>query len=98
MIGGPEEISAQDWVLFNGPRNYLLSSAYLMACMFAGLQKVREDIPYLRLSSTDDTQLVKLILEVQIALLQRQGAQYVIQTSIGQDMYLRREARLRTYR
>jgi len=27
----------------------LLSSAYLIARMFAGMQKVREDIPYLRL-------------------------------------------------
>ena len=98
VISGPEEVSAKDWAWFNGLGNYLLSSAYLMACMFAGLQKVREDIPSLRLSGTDDTKLVELILEVQIALLRQQGAQYVIQTSIGQDMWLRAEARLRTYR
>lgn len=63
--------------------------------MFAGLQKVREDIPSCGCPAPDD---IEPILEVQIALLQRQGAQYMIRTSIGQDMWLCREARLRTYR
>lgn len=97
-VESPEEISGKDWAWFTGPGNYLLSSAYLMACMFACLQKVREDIPYLRLSSTNDTRLVKHIIQVQVALLKEQGVQYVIQTSIGQDMWVRGRARLRTYR
>jgi hypothetical protein len=43
--------------------------------------------PCPQLVRRDDT---TLILEVQIALLQRHGAQYVIHTSIGQEIWLLR--------
>jgi hypothetical protein len=98
VVNKPEEISFKDSVWFNGPGNYLASSAYMMACMFAYLQKVREDIPYLRLSSADDTTLVELILKLQITLVKQEGVQYPIQTSTGQDMWSQAESRLRTYR
>jgi len=98
LVDGPEEISLKDWVWFNGPGNYLTSSVYMMACMFACLQKVRDDIPYLRLSSSDDTALAELILKLQITFVKQGGVQYVVQTSIGQDMWLHPESRIRTYR
>jgi hypothetical protein len=98
VIDEPREISLKDAEWFNDLGNPLASSVYAMACMFAHLKKVREDVPYLRLSSADDTRLVELILKVQIALLKQGGIQYVTQTSIGEDMWLRSEGRLRTYR
>jgi hypothetical protein len=98
FIDGPEEISPKDWEWFNGPGNYFISSAYMMACMFTYLHKVREDVPYLRLSSADDTTLVELILKLQITLVKQEGVQYVVQTSTGQNMWLQAESRLLTYR
>jgi hypothetical protein len=91
-------MSTKDQEWFNGPGSYLTSSVYMMACMFAYLQKVREGIPYLRLSNVDDTTLIELILKLQITLVKQEGVQYAIQASTGQDMWLQPENRLRTYR
>jgi hypothetical protein len=98
VIDRPEDISTKDFPWFNGQGNFLVSSIYMMACMFCCLQKVRDEIPYLRLSSSDDTKLVELILKLQVSLVKQQGIQYTTQTSIGQDMWLQPESRLRTYR
>jgi type II secretory pathway component PulF len=59
---------------------------------------VREDIPYLQIPSSEDTRLAELILRVQISLLKQGGIQYVNQISTGEDMWLRTENRLLTYR
>lgn len=98
MIDKPEGLSEKDSAWFNGPGGYLTSSAYMMACMLACIQKVRGEIPYLRLSSAEDTRLVELILKLQITLVRQGGIQYVVQASIGQDMWISEEGRLRTYR
>jgi hypothetical protein len=97
-IEEPEDLSSKDWTWFNGEGSFLASSLYTMSCLFGQIQKVREEIPYLRLSSADDTRLVELILKLQITLVRQGGIQYVVQTSIGQDMWLQEEQRLRTYR
>jgi hypothetical protein len=79
VIDEPREISGKDAEWFNDQGTPLVSSAYAMACMLAHLKKVPEDIPYLRLSSADDTRLVELILKVQIPLLKEGGIQYFTQ-------------------
>jgi hypothetical protein len=98
VIDKAEDVSNEEFKWFNDRGNYLASSVYMMACMFSCLQKVRDEIPYLRLSSSDDTNLVELILKLQVSLVKQGGVQYVVQTSIGQEMWLPAEARLRTYR
>jgi hypothetical protein len=92
-IEKPEEISAKDSTWFNGTGAFLATSVYIMACLFGYLRKVREEIPYLRLSSADDTRLVELILKLQISLVRQGGIQYVVQASIGQDMWIKDENR-----
>jgi hypothetical protein len=97
-IEQPADICVKDSGWFNDDGNYLASSAYLMACMFAHLKKVREDIPYLQIQSSDDTRLAELILRVQVSLVKQGGIQYVNQISTGEDMWSRAEDRLLTYR
>jgi hypothetical protein len=98
VIDKPEETSSKEPEWFNGEGGHLASSVYIMACLFAYLKKVREQIPYLHLSGTDDTRLAELILKLQIALTKEEGIQYVAQASVGEDMWVTTDNRLRTYR
>lgn len=98
VVDEPAEVSEKDTAWFTGTGVGLVSSAYLTACLFAQLKKVREDIPYLRLSGADDTELAALLQRVQLGFLQDDGVYYAMQPSIGEDMRVRGEDRLRTYR
>lgn len=55
----------------------------IVAVIVSAVKKVREDIPYLQLSSSDDARLAELMLRVQISLLKQGGIQYVNQISTG---------------
>ena len=83
---------------FNGWGVYLVSSAYLTACLFAQMKKLREDYPYVRLDNLQDTQLAALMLKVSLAFKRDLGIYYPTQPSIGEDMLVRTEGRLRSYR
>lgn len=96
-ISEPAEISGKDAEWFNGTGCALASSAYLTACLFAQLKKVRDDFPYLRLTAADDTRLAALLLGVQQGYLLDEGIYYVTQPSIGQSMWARDQDRLLTY-
>lgn len=98
VIDDPAEVSTKDAAWFNSVGYPLVTSVYLTACLFAQLKQVRQDLPYLRLSGTDDTRLAALILGVQRGYLQDGGVYYVTQPSIGEDLWLRPDGRLRTYR
>ncbi len=98
VVERPEELSEKDADWFNGTGCALVSSVYLTACLFAHLKQVRDDFPYLRLSGADDTRLAALILSLQHGYLRDDGIFYVTQPSIGEDMWLRDQGRLRTYR
>jgi len=97
-IGDPAEISDKDPVWFNGTGCALTTSVYLTACLFAQLKRVREDLPYLRLTADNDTQLAALLLGVQQGYLHDLGIYYVTQPSIGESMRVHGEERLLTYR
>jgi hypothetical protein len=97
-IEEPEQISGKDAAWFNGTGCALASSVYLSACLFAQLKKVRDDFPYLRLSSADDTRLAAFLLRVQQGYLLNLGVFYVTQPSIGQSMWADGGDRLLTYR
>jgi hypothetical protein len=59
---------------------------------------VREDIPYLRLQGAEDTRLAELMLTVHLGFSRHHNVYYISQPSIGEDMWLRSEDRVRTYR
>lgn len=93
-----EEISEQSAEWFNSYGCYLISSCYLTARLFYQLDKIRQELSYLRLSKEDDTELITLITLVSRCFRQDYGIYYLIQPSIGNDMYLASEKRLITYR
>lgn len=97
-VAEPAEISGKDAPWFNGTGCALASSVYLTACLFAQLQRVRDDFPYLQLDADDDTRLAALLLSVHQGYLSGLGIFYVTQPSIGQSMWVPGQGRLLTYR
>ena len=97
-VNKPHEVSDKDPEWFNGQGCYLVSSSYLTACLFAYLKKLREDFPYMRLTEKDDTQLSALLIRISVGFLQDGGIYYATQPSIGEDLLVRSENRIRTYR
>ena len=97
-IDAPADLSDREPGWFANWGAYLVSSAYLTACLFAWLKKTRDSAPYLRIGSEDDTRLSVLMLHVSHSFLRDQGIYYVLQPSIGQDMILATEDRLISYR
>lgn len=97
-ITDTEKISEQSAEWFNGYGCYLISSCYMTARLFYQLDKIRQELSYLRLSEKDDTELITLITILSHCFRQDYGIYYLIQPSIGNDMYLTSEKRLLTYR
>lgn len=93
-----KEISEQSAEWFNSYGCYLISSCYITARLFYQLDKIRQELSYLRLSKEDDTELITLITLLSRCFRQDDGIYYLIQPSIGNDMYLAIEKRLITYR
>jgi len=95
-ISHADELSEQedDWYIGRGC--YLISSCYFTACLFATITRLRRDIPYLQLGRNVDTELLRLTFRVSKAFLRDLGIFYVIQHTIGRQMY--NEDRLLNYR
>jgi len=93
----PEEISEKSAEWFTGHGCYLTSSCYITARLFYQLDKIRQDLSYLRLSRKDDTELLTLITVLSRCFRQDHGIYYSLQPSIGNDIYLSRESRLIKY-
>jgi hypothetical protein len=93
-----KEISDQSAEWFNSYGCYLISSCYMTARLFYQLDKTRQELSYLRLSKNDDTELITLITILSRYFGQDYGMYYLIQPSIGNDMYLASEKRIITYR
>jgi hypothetical protein len=100
LLAGQElvEISRQPAEWFNGQGCYFTSSCYFTACLFAAMKRVREGIPYLRLNRAKDTELLTRILSVSHEFLDDLGIFYVIQHSIGEQMWDHVANRVITYR
>jgi hypothetical protein len=62
VVDEPAEVSDKDTTWFTGVGVALVSASYLTACLFAQLKKVREGIPYLRLSGARDAAHVSGVL------------------------------------
>ncbi|MGV9706363.1 hypothetical protein [Streptomyces sp. NPDC003483] len=96
-IGEPREIDGKDAAWFAGPGIALVSSLWVIACLFAQMTRARLDIPFLSMSGEDDTRLAALILKVHVAFAAC-DVYYATQSSIGTDVLLAPEGRLRSYR
>ena len=99
FINSPDEISAKksSWFLNEGV--YLISSCYFTGCLFSMIKLVREDLPYIKLKKKrNDTKLLNLMFKISYAFLQEHGIYYAIQHSIGDEMFIRQERRVMTYR
>ena len=93
-----KEISEQSVEWFNSYGCYLISSCYMTSRLFYQLDKIRQELSYIRLSKKDDTELMTLITILSRCFRQDYGIYYLIQPSMGKDMYLASEKRLITYR
>ncbi|MGC4870255.1 hypothetical protein ACLQ3B_32970 [Micromonospora sp. DT53] len=98
VVSAPEEISSKSASWFTGEGARLTSAVYLSACLFVHTARVRDNVPYLRLTASVDTRLAELLLQVQIGFLKDRGIPYVLQNSIGHDLWHREDQRLRSYR
>lgn len=85
-----------EWFLGDGC--YLISSCYLLACLFAYVENIREDIPFLKLTGKKDTEIMKMINKLTAGFSKDLNIFYVIQMNIGKEVYLKGEQRILTYR
>lgn len=80
------EMAAKPVAWYTGEGCFMASTCYLVGGLFARLAQLRSDIPYVRLTTSDDTELLRHTHAVAVAFLQDHGVYYVIQPSIGHDM------------
>lgn len=98
FVERPDDVSGQERIWFNEEGCYLISSCYITACLFFSMKQVRDNVPYLRLSRDSDAHLMTLLFQVSHAFLKDFGVYYVLQPSIGNDVFLTSQNRLMTYR
>jgi hypothetical protein len=97
ILNQPQDIDDKDAAWFAGTGVALVSSIWMTACLFAQMTRTRHDIPFLRLPGKDDTRLAALLLKVHVAFAAC-DVYYATQSSIGTDVILEPEGRLRSYR
>ena len=97
-VNNTKEVSDRSSEWFNSYGCYLISSCYITARLFYYLDKARLDLTYLRLSKKDDTELISQVTILSRCFRQGGGIYYLLQPSIGNDIYLANEKRLITYR
>lgn len=84
----------EEW--FNGEGCYLVSTCYLLACMFSYIEKIRFQAAFFKMSYNEDTELIKLVNKLS-AEFSKGYIYYVIQMDIGQ-MISDDKKGVRTYR
>ncbi|GGZ25455.1 hypothetical protein [Streptomyces poonensis] len=97
VLTKPQDIDDKNADWFAGTGVALISSIWMTACLFAQMTRTRHDIPFLRLSAKDDTKLAALILKVHVAFAAC-DIYYATQTSLGTDVILEPDGRVRSYR
>ncbi|MFC9125819.1 hypothetical protein ACFT4A_03120 [Streptomyces sp. NPDC057099] len=97
VLNEPGEIDGKSTAWFAANGIALVSSLWISACLFAQMTRARHDIPFLRLPGKDDTRLAALLLKVHVAFAAC-DVYYATQSSLGTDVMLETEGRLRSYR
>ncbi len=99
FIENPEEISSKNLSWMREEGCYLISSCYFIGCLFFAIKQVRDAVPYLKLGKKEDTELLKLMEEINIYFGGLEGGIfYVIQFSLANDIYLSDKQRIMTYK
>jgi hypothetical protein len=91
------EIKKQDKHWFINEGCYLISSSYLVACLFGTIEKLREEYPYITIRKKDDTLILNKVFAINLAFLTDLSIFYVLQHNIGHLMYNKSEERLLNY-
>lgn len=76
---------------------YLISTSYLIACLFGTIEKLRDEYPYITIKGKDDTLILNKAFKINLAFLKDLSIYYVLQHNIGQIMYKKAEERLLNY-
>jgi len=97
-VDGAEAVSEQSPEWFNAHGCYLMSCCYLTARLFYHLDHIRQELAYLPLSRAEDTELITLVTALSRCFREGYGVYYLLQPSMGRDVYLTAEQRLMTYR
>ncbi len=97
-IDNAKNVSEKDSDWFNSEGCYLISSCYFTACLFGAIKNVREDMPYLKLRSGDDTTLLNQMFAVSRAFLKDMGVFYAVQHAIGSQMWQYDSSQFLSYR
>ncbi len=74
---------------FVGDGCYLMTSCYLLI-----MEKIRNDIPFLKLTKHKDTELIKIINKLTAGFSKNLNIYYGIQMNIGKEFYIREEQRI----
>jgi hypothetical protein len=98
VIADPAAVSSQRAAWFTGEGCYLTSTVYLTACLFAWMARVSAHHPFPQMRRSADTELTRLLMNVQRGFLRDFGIYSALQPSIGEAMWLPGEGHLRTYR
>ena len=98
VVADAAQVRDQEPAWFTGEGCYLASTAYLTACLFAWMDRISKNHPFLELQQRADTELTGLMANVQRAFLQDFGIYSVLQATIGHQMWDQHEDRLITYR
>lgn len=86
----------EEWFVRDGC--YLISSCYLMGCLLAYMQNIRNGIPFIKSSRYSDTELMERMNQLVVDFSSNLKIYYVIQMNIGKEFYIKSEERVITYR
>lgn len=84
-VNHASEIAGKEDEWFCREGCYLVSSAYLLACMFSYIDNIRTKLSFFRLPHNTDTELIRLINKL-TAEFSRGGIYYVIQMDMGKKI------------
>lgn len=90
------QYKSSEWL--TGEGCYLMSSCYLLACLFAYVENIRKDIPFLNLTGEKDIEIIRMINKLAAGFGKNLNIYYVIQMNIGKEVYLKEEQRTLTYK
>lgn len=85
-----------DWFVKEGC--YLISSCYLLGCLLAYMQNIRNSMPYIDFPNHDDTEIMKHINQLVVDFSSNLKIYYVLQMNIGEEFYIKGENRVISYR
>lgn len=85
-----------DWFVKDGC--YLISSCYLLGCLLAYMQNIRNSMPFIDFPNHADTEIMKHINQLVVDFSRNLKIYYVLQMNIGEEFYIKGVDRVISYR